>query len=40
MADLMLVKEGVSDLYKKEEYIFLGPDENTADFMDNAALDL
>ena len=33
MADLMLVKEGVTDLYKQQEFIFLGPDENTADFM-------
>ena len=40
MADLMMVKEGVIDLYKKDEFIFLGPDENTADYMDTAALAL
>lgn len=38
MTDLMLVREGVSDLYKKPEYIFFGPDENTADKMDKACL--
>jgi len=38
MADLMLVKDEVTDLYKKSEFIFLGPDENTADLMDSAAL--
>lgn len=40
MADLMLVKEGVTDLYNKPEFIFLGPDENTADLMDSAALNI
>lgn len=34
----MLVTEGVSDLYKQPEYIFFGPDENTADKMDAACL--
>lgn len=36
--DLVLVRDGVTDLYKKEEIIFLGPDENTADYMDDACL--
>lgn len=34
----MLVTEGVVDHYKKPEFIFLGPDENTAEYMDEAAL--
>lgn len=34
----MIVSKGVVDLYKKPEFIFLGPDENTADHMDMAAL--
>lgn len=34
----MLVTEGVIDKYKKLEIIFLGPDENTAEYMDHAAL--
>lgn len=34
----MIVSKGVVDLYKKPEFIFLGPDENTADYMDMAAL--
>lgn len=34
----MLVKPGVSDLYKKPEYLFFGPDENTADKMDKSCL--
>jgi len=38
MTDLMLVTKGVSDLYNKPEYIFFGPDENTADKMDKACL--
>ena len=36
MTDLMLVVDGVSDIYKKPEYLFFGPDENTADKMDLA----
>lgn len=31
--DLMVPKQGVHDLYGKEEIIFLGPDEGTADYM-------
>ncbi|KAI5476655.1 hypothetical protein MNV49_007433 [Pseudohyphozyma bogoriensis] len=31
------IKESVVDLYKKEEILFFGPDENTADMMDWAA---
>jgi glutamate dehydrogenase len=38
LSDVMLVSEGVTDHYKKPEFIFLGPDENTADYMDIAAL--
>ena len=38
MTDLMLVTKGVSDLYKQPEYLFFGPDENTADKMDSACL--
>ena len=38
LLDLILVKEGVTDLYKKPEILFLGPDENTADYMDEACL--
>ena len=38
MTDLMLVKTGVTDLYKQPEYLFFGPDENTADKMDSACL--
>jgi len=38
MTDLMLVKPGVSDLYRQPEYLFFGPDENTADKMDKACL--
>lgn len=38
MTDIMLVKEGVSDLYRQPEYLFFGPDENTADKMDKACL--
>lgn len=34
----MIVSKGVVDLYKKPEFIFLGPDENTAEYMDTAAL--
>jgi hypothetical protein len=30
----MLVTDGVIDKYNKPEFIFLGPDENTADYMD------
>jgi len=30
MLDLLLVSKGVTDLYKKPEILFLGPDENTA----------
>lgn len=37
VSDIMLVSEGVIDHYKKPEFIFLGPDENTADYMDEAA---
>lgn len=38
MTDLMLVKDGVYDLYRQPEYLFFGPDENTADKMDKACL--
>jgi len=34
MSDIILNTEGVTDLTKKRELIFLGPDENTADLMD------
>jgi hypothetical protein len=34
----MLVTKDVTDLYKKPEFLFLGPDENTANYMDPAAL--
>jgi hypothetical protein len=30
LSDIILNKEGVSDLTKKREFLFLGPDENTA----------
>lgn len=33
LLDLMVPKQGVHDLYGKEEIIFLGPDEGTADYM-------
>lgn len=36
MLDLMMVNEGVSDIYNKEEILFFGPDENTADKVDAA----
>lgn len=32
--DLLLILKDISDLYKKPELIFLGPDENTASFVD------
>ena len=38
LSDTMLVTDGVIDQYKKPEFIFLGPDENTAEFMDKSAL--
>jgi len=44
MLDLLLkgesagIKDRIIDLYKKPEIIFLGPDENTAEFMDWAAM--
>lgn len=34
ISDLKLKVEGVIDNYKKPEFLFLGPDENTADLMD------
>ena len=34
--DITIKAEGVTDLYKQPEYIFLGPDEHTAGFMDGA----
>mmetsp|Transcript_35917 Transcript_35917/g.101048 ORF Transcript_35917/g.101048 Transcript_35917/m.101048 type:complete len:1024 (-) Transcript_35917:48-3119(-) len=34
LLDLMLVDEDVVDYYQKEEIIFLGPDEGTADYME------
>jgi glutamate dehydrogenase len=37
LSDLKMVVEGVTDLYKKPEFLFMGPDENTADLMDSAA---
>ena len=37
LLDLMLVINGIIDLYKKDEFIFIGPDEGTADLMDIAA---
>jgi glutamate dehydrogenase len=40
MSDLKLVVDGVIDLYKKPEFLFMGPDENTADLMDQAALSM
>jgi len=36
LIDLIINDEGVRNNYDKEEYIFLGPDENTAGFMDLA----
>lgn len=36
--DLMLVTDGVVDHLKSEEILYLGPDENSADMMDWAAL--
>jgi hypothetical protein len=30
--------DGVIDNYKKPEFLFMGPDENSADLMDQAAL--
>lgn len=38
LLDLMLPTERCRDHYGKEELLFLGPDENTADFMDWASL--
>ncbi len=32
--------DGVIDNYKKPEFLFMGPDENTADLMDQAALSM
>ena len=34
----MLVTEGVSSVYTEPEYLFFGPDENTAPLMDPACL--
>ena len=34
--DITIKGDGVADLYNKPEYIFLGPDEHTAGFMDGA----
>jgi NAD-specific glutamate dehydrogenase len=33
----MLVTEGVNSIYDAPEYLFFGPDENTAPLMDPAA---
>lgn len=38
LLDLLLVNTGVTDLYRKPEIIFLGPDENTAGYVDLACL--
>jgi glutamate dehydrogenase len=37
LLDLMLVTEGVNSIYDAPEYLFFGPDENTAPLMDPAA---
>ena len=37
LLDLMLETEGVSSIYTEPEYLFFGPDENTAPLMDPAA---
>ena len=37
LLDLMLESEGVSSLYPDPEYLFFGPDENTANLMDPTA---
>ena len=37
LLDLMLVNEGVSSIYDAPEYLFFGPDENTAGLMDPGA---
>lgn len=37
LLDLMLETEGVSSIYEDPEYLFFGPDENTAPLMDPAA---
>ena len=37
LLDLMLETKGVSSIYKDPEYLFFGPDENTASMMDPAA---
>jgi glutamate dehydrogenase len=34
MLDLLLPDATIVDHYDEEEFIFLGPDEGTADFMD------
>ncbi len=36
--DITMKDDGVTDLYKQKEYLFFGPDENTAGFMDGACL--
>ena len=38
LLDLMLVADGVSSIYDAPEYLFFGPDENTAPLMDPACL--
>jgi glutamate dehydrogenase len=37
LLDLMLETEGVNSIYTDPEYLFFGPDENTAPLMDPAA---
>jgi len=34
----MLVTDGVSSIYNSPEYLFFGPDENTAPLMDPACM--
>ena len=38
LLDLMLVTDGVSSIYDAPEYLFFGPDENTAPLMDPACI--
>jgi len=37
LLDLMLERKGVKSLYTEPEYLFFGPDENTANLMDPTA---
>jgi len=37
LLDMMLESEGVSSIYTDPEYLFFGPDENTANLMDPTA---